>query len=298
MPNDDGMSPRGCEHSSLPAPATAAPTGYLARVRLAWITDCHLDRAAPAGTDGLCAALRESGADAVIVTGDISHAGRLVADLQRLADAAPTPLHFVLGNHDHYGASVGSVRDAVTELGTADSRIRWLPPAGVVELAPDHLLVGVDGWADGRHGDPLRTPLVLNDDRLIAELAAQESRAGKLAVKRILADADASRLETLLGRAAERSPERILVATHVPPFVAALQPGSREAHPHWHPLLVCGATGAVLRRFAETHPDIVTTVLCGHSHRGHEAVILPNLTVRVGEARYGNPRVETIDERR
>ena len=288
----------GGGHTSLPAARRPPPAGYLGRVQLAWITDCHLDRAAPAAADGLCAVLRESGADAVIVTGDISHAGRLVADLQRLADAAAAPLWFVLGNHDHYGASVGTVRDAVNALGTERPELRWLPPAGVIDLAPGRLLVGVDGWADGRHGDALRTPLVLNDDRLIAELAGQEGRAAKLAVKRILADADAARLDTLLDRAAESGPVEILVATHVPPFVEALKPGSREAHPHWHPLLVCGATGEVLRRFAAAHEGIRITVLCGHSHRGHEATILPNLTVRVGEARYGAPRVETIDERR
>lgn len=263
-------------------------------MRLAWITDCHLDRAGDAATEGLLSALRESGGNPVIITGDVSHAARLVADLQRLADAAAGPIHFVLGNHDHYGASVGAVRDAVTSLGEQRPGIVWLPPAGVVELAPNHLLVGVDGWADGRHGDPLRTPLVLNDDRLIAELAAQEGRAAKLAVKRILADADAARLDTLLGRAAERGATRITVATHVPPFVEALKPGSREAHPHWHPLLVCGATGTVLRSFAEANPAIGITVLCGHSHRGHEASILPNLTVRVGQARYGAPRAELL----
>lgn len=267
-------------------------------MRLSWITDCHLDRAGAAATGRLLSALRETGGDPVILTGDISHAGRLVAHLERLADAAGGPLWFVLGNHDHYGASVGDVRDAVAALAERREAIRWLPPAGVVELEAGHLLVGVDGWADGRHGDALGTPLVLNDDRLIAELAGQEGRPAKLAVKRILADADAARLETLLERAAARSPTRVTVATHVPPFVEALQPGSREAHPHWHPLLVCGATGGVLRRFATGHPDITIHVLCGHSHRGHQATILPNLTVRVGEARYGVPRLEPIDDRR
>ncbi len=261
---------------------------------ITWITDCHLDRAGPAAVEDFHSALRERGGNPVIVTGDISHAGRLVADLERIAEAGGGPVWFVLGNHDHYGASIGTLRDAVSELGEANPAIRWLPPAGVVELGPRQLLVGVDGWADGRHGDPIRTPLVLNDDRLIAELAAQEGRAAKLAVKQILADADAARLETLLGRAAERDPETIIVATHVPPFVEALKPGSREAHPHWHPLLVCGATGAVLHRFASAHPAIAMTVLAGHSHRGHEADILPNLTVRVGEARYGAPRVVRI----
>ncbi len=262
---------------------------------LTWISDPHLDRAAPAAVEAFLDALRRSPGNPVILTGDLSNASRLVADLERLADAADRPVWFVLGNHDHYGAGVGAVRDAVVALGEHEPRIGWLPPAGVVELGADRLLVGVDGWADGRHGDPLHTPLVLNDDRLIAELAGQPTRATRLAVKRILADADATRLETLLNRAAERRPREIVVATHVPPFVAAIQPGSREAHPDWHPLLVCGATGTVLERFAADHPDIRIRVLAGHTHRGHEAAIAPNLTVTVAAARYGTPRITELD---
>ncbi len=264
-------------------------------MKLAWVTDCHLDRAGPAAIERFHRAVRETAADAVIVTGDVSNAGRLVPDLQRLADAAQAPVWFVLGNHDHYGASVGDVRDAVIALAGADPRIRWLPPAGVVELGPDTLLLGVDGWADGRHGDPLATPLVLNDDRLIAELAGQDGRAARLMVKRILADADASRLATLLERCLGCKPRHLIVATHVPPFVAALRPGSREAHPDWHPLLVCGATGRVLEEFAAAHPTIDLLVLAGHTHRACDVRIAPNLRVLVGEARYGAPRVELIE---
>jgi hypothetical protein len=263
-------------------------------VPIAWITDCHLDRATPAAVEDFLATLRRRSPSAVVVTGDVSNATRLVPDLQRLADAAQAPLHFVLGNHDHYGGSVAAVRDAVLALAAERPTIAWLPPAGVIMLAQATALVGVDGWADGRHGDPLATPLVLNDDRLIAEVAAQPTRALKLVVKRTLADADAARLATLLARAAEGGATRLLVATHVPPFVEALRPGSREAHPHWHPLLVCGATGRVLRRFAARHPGIMVDVLAGHSHRGHHVAIAANLRVTVGEARYGQPTVAEV----
>jgi hypothetical protein len=80
----------------------------------------------------------------------------------------------------------------------------------------------------------------------------------------------------------------------VPPFMEALAPGSREAHPHWHPLLVSGATGTVVRRLAERHPAVHIEVLAGHSHRACEARIAANLAVRVGEARYGSPRAEQL----
>jgi predicted phosphohydrolase len=260
-----------------------------------WLTDLHLDHAPPEATQRLHAALRSAASVPVILTGDISTASRLVDDLERLADAAETAIYFVLGNHDHYGASVGTVRDRVLALAARRPEIAWLPPAGVITLAPGIALVGVDGWADGRHGNPLTTPLVLNDDKYIRELAEQSSRAGRLAVRRALADADAARLETLLGRARDAGAERIIVATHVPPFPSALAPGQRISHPHWHPLLVSGATGQVLETFASSHPAIHLDVRAGHSHAAAAVTIHPNLTVRVGGARYGKPTVQPED---
>src|SRR5690606_25202754 len=127
------------------------------------------------------------------------------------------------------------------------------------------------------------------------ELAEQPSRAGRLAVRRALADADAARLDTLLGRARDAGAHQIIVATHIPPFPAALAPGSRIAHPRWHPLLVCGATGTVLEQFARNHPAITLDVRAGHSHAAAAVAVLPNLTVRVGGARYGKPALQPVD---
>jgi len=258
-----------------------------------WASDLHLDHADPAAAELLHHGLRQTADIPVILTGDLSTAPRLASDLIRLADAARAPLWFVLGNHDHYHGSVGAVRDAVIALGELHPQIRWLPPAGVVMLDGVTALIGVDGWADGRHGNALTTPLVLNDDRLIAEVAAQPDRLGRLAVKRALADGDATRLATLLDRAAA-SAATIVVATHVPPFVEALPATGRLSRVEWHPLLVSGATGAVLRRFAAAHPDHQIEVLAGHSHTARDVRLLPNLRCRVAAARYGAPRVESL----
>lgn len=258
-----------------------------------WATDIHLDHAGDQARTGFLGALREMAGETVIVTGDISLASRFVDDLVAIADAAGCPVYYLLGNHDHYGSAIGAVRDQANELAERRSDIRWLPPAGVVTLGPGHALVGVDGWADGRFGDPLGTPLVLNDDKHIAELASQETRRAKLFVKRALADADAHRLAVLLERAATVA-TKLLVATHVPPFVDALPTHGRLSHPAWQPLLVCGATGLVLRRFATKHPGHDVTVLAGHSHVEWQAELLPNLRVRVGGARYGAPHVRAL----
>ncbi len=261
-------------------------------MRFRWLTDPHLDHAPPAAVAGLLSTLRDAPGIPLILTGDLSISSRLLTDLERLADAAAAPLYHVLGNHDHYGASVGEVRDRVLGLAARRPEIAWLPPVGVIALDATTRLVGVDGWADGRHGDPVRTPIRLNDDRLIAELAGQSSRTGRLVVRRTLADADAQRLRILLERATTPGVTHIVVATHVPPFVDGLAPGARIAHRHWHPVLVCGATGTVLRHHAREHPDLSIEVLAGHTHAAADVMVQPNLRLRVGGARYGTPALQ------
>jgi len=258
-----------------------------------WASDLHCDHAPVGSLQAFVDAMHGAPDPAVVLTGDIAVASRLVADLEFLGDAARRPLYFVLGNHDHYGSTVEKVRDAVIELSRRRPDIQWLPPAGVVALDETTVLVGVDGWADGRQGDPLHTPLRLNDDRFIGELAAQPNRAARLAVKQALADADAARLATLLERAVAMA-RQLVVATHVPPFPEALPATGRLSSAEWFPLLVCGATGIVLRTAAAAHPGHRFLVLCGHTHVERDVMILPNLQCRVAGARYGEPAGRSI----
>ena len=255
-----------------------------------WTTDPHFDHASPAVRERFLDAVRQAPGRTVILTGDTSSAARLTADLEAIADAAARPVYHVLGNHDHYGATVAAVRDEVVSLAQRRADIQWLPPAGVISLEEGLVLVGVDGWADGRHGDALTTPFRLNDDRLIGELAAQPTRAARLSIKRSLADADAARLTALLERAGPAA-RRIVVATYVPPFVEALPRSGPLSRSEWRSLLVCGATGAVLRDFALSHPDHRIVVLAGHTHAAVDVEILANLRCVVGGSRYGSPTV-------
>ena len=255
--------------------------------------DIHLDHADEPAVDRFLTGLAASSGESVLICGDISVARRVVTDLERIADAAQRPIHFVLGNHDHYGGSIAAVRDAVTDLATRRPNVQWLPPAGVVQLDPLTTLIGVDGWADGRFGNAHATPLRLNDDRLIAELERQPDRAHRLAVKRALADADAARLATLIERAASVS-RTIVIATHIPPFTEALPTSGRLASRDWWPLLVCGATGIVIRDAAGRLPSHRFLVLAGHSHVGRNVTIGPNLSVVVAPARYGAPACQVV----
>jgi hypothetical protein len=151
-------------------------------------------------------------------------------------------------------------------------------------------LVGVDGWADARLGDYVRSPVVLNDYLLIAELAGlgRAERQGRL---HALGDAEAARLAELLAAALARF-RRVIVATHVPPFKEACWHEGRISNDDWLPHFTCRAAGEVLRRAAADHPDRKIRVLCGHTHSSGTADILPNLRVVTGGAEYGEPRVQ------
>src|SRR5262245_51010310 len=157
----DAPSPIPCRRI-LRLPPRGAP-GYASPVRLAWATDIHLDFLDDEGVRRFAAELAAPRADALLLSGDLSHAEHLEHHLRLLGQGVPGPIYYVLGNHDYYGSSIAAVRQAVQELGARRPRLCWLPAAGVVRLTDRTALVGCDGWADARLGSPDTTRVVLND---------------------------------------------------------------------------------------------------------------------------------------
>ncbi|MCB9592376.1 MAG: metallophosphoesterase [Sandaracinaceae bacterium] len=263
-------------------------------MRLAWLTDIHLDFLSDEEIATFAARVAREAPDGVVVTGDISIAPELGPDLAKLVDAWRMPCWFVAGNHDYYGADVASVRRGMRELSRIEPKLRWLPSTGVVSLTPTTALVGVDGWADGRIGDGQGTSVVLNDHLRIRDLL-QPSRAKLLEAARRLADEDARTLATLLGEALAPH-EHVIVATHVPPFREASTHAGRIAGDDWLPWMTCHAIGETLRAMATDHPTRKITVLAGHTHDACRVSILPNLEVRTGAVEYGAPTVQEVFE--
>jgi predicted phosphohydrolase len=261
-------------------------------VKLAWLTDIHLDFLSPEAIAALGAKVVRSGADAALLTGDISVARALAAHLAALVRGWEVPCYFVAGNHDYYGASIDVVRRGLRELRGLDARLRWLPNEGVVRLTEKTALVGVDGWADGRLGDGAGTQVVLNDHLRIVDLL-QPSRAKLLETVRAIGDAEAATLRRLLGEALAPC-EHVIVATHVPPFRESSTHLGRVSGDDWLPWMTCHATGEVLRELALAHPERRITVLAGHTHDRCRVAIEPNLEVRVGAAEYGHPTIEDV----
>ncbi|MFK7987480.1 MAG: metallophosphoesterase [Sandaracinaceae bacterium] len=261
-------------------------------MRLAWLTDIHLDHADDAAIDALLDAVACEAPDGLLLTGDLSIAAKLPAHLSRIVETLDRPAWFVLGNHDYWGTEVEPLREVMRRIREVEPRLSWLQHAGPVPLSETTVLVGVDGWADARNGDVAGSPIRLRDYQHIGDLV-RDDFSEALDVVRSLADHDATRLTELLHEARATAPT-ILVATHVPPFVEAARFKGQVTHPHWLPWVTCRAVGDALLAFADAHPETQLDVLCGHMHHPADERMRPNLRVRCGEAHYRRPALGAL----
>jgi 3',5'-cyclic AMP phosphodiesterase CpdA len=263
-------------------------------MNLAWLTDIHLNFVGRGEVNRLCDDIRTSGADAVLITGDIATALNLTRYLDHFATALQLPVYFVLGNHDYYGSSIREVNDVVGNLVSETPLLTWLSACpAYVPLTDITSLVGHEGLADGRMGDPEGSEVMINDYYQIRELV-QPSKRARLEVQHQLGDDAAAHLRGQLKQAINNRYMKIIVALHVPPFLEACWHLGKNSTDEFLPHFGCRATGEVLREFALNYPIIDFTVCCGHTHSPGYAEILPNLRVFTAGAEYGKPRIERL----
>lgn len=262
-------------------------------MRLAWLTDIHLNFVDRPAVGTLAGEVRDARPDVVLIGGDIGEAESVCSLLELFAREVRLPVYFVLGNHDFYRGSIAGVRAAAAELTRRSAGLTWLPAAGVIRLTPRTALVGHDGWGDGGYGNAVGSPVVLNDFLLIKEL--RQSGRELLAVLRQLGEEAAGHFRAVLP-AALQDHEHVLALTHVPPFREASWHEGRESDEDWVPYFACRMVGEELRNTMAAHPHRQLTVLCGHTHGSGECRVLPNLLVLTGGAEYGRPRLQRIIE--
>ncbi len=267
-------------------------------MRVAWLTDIHLNFLRPGALRIFFDRLAKQTFDAVLVGGDIGEAQSVAGYLAAMADALRVPIYFVLGNHDFYRSSIGETRSSVAKLvasQAADSRyLQYLSESGVVSLTATTALVGHDSWADGRLGDFFGSRVMLNDYILIADLEHLDQRT-RFAKLNALGDEATAFLEARTVEALA-SHQNVVVLTHVPPFRDACWHEGGISDDDWIPHFACRAVGERLAAVARAHPEQSMTVLCGHTHSPGVAQILPNLVVYTGAAEYGNPIVQRVFE--
>ncbi len=254
---------------------------------MAWATDIHLNFLGDDGIDRFCDTLSAEEPDAFVITGDISEAPTLEGHLKHLAERLDRPIYFVLGNHDYYDGSIARVREKVTRLAAGHPLLHWLPQSGLVALSEDTALVGHGGWGDALLGNGRTTSVRLNDSRLIEELAGLEHLESLPTLARLGEEA-ATSLKPHLSEAVARF-DKVVVATHVSPYRASCWHMGEPSDGDWAPFFTCKAMGDLLSATFGSARTCQGTVLCGHSHSGGKAQILPNLEVLTGGAEYGAP---------
>lgn len=257
--------------------------------RLAWLTDIHLNFVKPSPLFKFYGRLRELRADALVITGDIAEADDLAQYLLALRDTVDIPIAFVLGNHDFYFGSLERVRQQMAKLCAANDRLVYLTQRDFVPLTNEVALIGHDGWADARVGDYHRSTVMLNDYRLIAELAPLD-KSQRLMALRALGDSAAAHVRRVLPLALENH-RTVILATHVPPLREACWHEGRISDDDWAPHFTCLAVGQALCDVMRDHPDHKLVVLCGHTHGCGVTRPLPNVEIHTGAAEYGFPDV-------
>ena len=263
-------------------------------LRLAWLTDIHLNWVERPAIEGLARDIQDAQPDAVLIGGDIGHATDVVTYLQLLHQLLRLPIFFVLGNHDYYYGAVASLRAEVRALVDRTPDLTWLSVSGPVSLTADTALVGHDGWGDGGFGNARGSPVILSDFLLIEDLQVPD-RESLLAVLGQLGDEAAMHLRRTLTQAVQDR-RHVVALTHVPPFREAAWHQGRESDENWLPFFSCKSAGDALREVMAAHPRCHLKVLCGHTHGAGRCRPASNIEVITGGAEYGHPCVDYVVE--
>jgi len=101
-------------------------------MKIAWLSDLHLNFVGRIEIDKLCESIRLSGAGIVLITGDIATAENLCRYLDYLSDVIRKRIFFVLGNHDYYHSAIAKVNQEVAAATDGHLFLTWLSRHGVM----------------------------------------------------------------------------------------------------------------------------------------------------------------------
>ncbi|WP_019218395.1 metallophosphoesterase family protein [Legionella tunisiensis] len=265
-------------------------------MKLAWLTDIHLNFLEVESRQKYYEDILATGCDGVLISGDIAEAPSLIDILNEMVRQIKKPIYFIVGNHDYYRGIIKDVREELTELSTANANLFWLPASGLQQLSNNTILLGQDGWADGRLGDYQNSPVSLNDSRMIADLFQEKMLGRRHLLQKMqgLADLDADALKKDLTQAIKQQPQKIIVLTHVPPFKEVSQHMGQMSNDNYLPYFSSKAIGDVLMSFAIENSLVDFLVLCGHTHSDAEYQPRTNLIVKAGKAEYYKPTIQEV----
>jgi len=270
-------------------------------MKLAWVTDIHLDC-----VDNLQTALNSlnaglAGCDGLILSGDISTGSSVTYHLRDLEEVVQKPIYFVLGNHDYYFSDILDVRHRVVETTRYMSFSKYLGAIPYHRLSNSTVIIGSDGWYDAFNGDAIGSDMIMNDWLKIADFkpAIKNSLMGKtinksiiMQVAREICKASVNHIIKSIKIVADDS-EHVIVVTHVPPFAESYTDDKYKniLPQNVIPWYTSKMMGEMLKTAAKTYQQTRFTVLSGHTHSPFEGDILHNLHAKVGKSQYGSPQI-------
>ena len=265
--------------------------------KFVWLSDIHLNFLDADSRLTFYGSILKLEPEFVLISGDIAEADTVCDILEECSSKLECPIYFVLGNHDYYRGSIEAVRHTIKSLCRKNENLCWLGDIDKINLTEDMVLVGQDGWADARYGDYDNSYVMLNDSRLIHEFY-QARIIGKQALKETMqhfADADANLLNQSINDVIDQGFKKIIVLTHVHPFLEICWHLDIPSDPDWTPFFASKVTGDIILNQAKTHQNVEFLVLCGHTHTAKSCTILNNLSAFAASADYFNPEIQTLN---
>jgi Icc protein len=264
-------------------------------MKLAWMTDLHLERVDSSAKRAFYEVLKMKEFDVALITGDISESRTLALHLSELAEACGhRRIFFVLGNHDFFGSSFADVNRMMAACCRRYSNLQHLGQGEIVRLGPNSALVGHRGWADGRAYGGRRTARRFPDQDGIQDLRYCSTYPAFRKMEQLGRESGAYFRRVLPH--ALTSFRHVFVATHVPPFARAVRFDGRPCEAARLPHFVNASAGGVIKKIGAYFPQTRMTVLCGHTHHAATVTVAENIEVRAGHAKKGTPTIQCTFE--
>ena len=183
---------------------------------LAWYSDLHFDFIPPLQRQRFLDSVAMSGANGVVITGDISTSRRIADSLGAIAGMG-LPTYFVTGNHDYYAGNFVATDATIASVCRQFPNLTRLGLGEIIPLGERTVLIGHSGWGDGRAGMGPMTPVRMNDSLLIADLRLEGAALFEKLAE--LGMASARYIESVASVAVQNA-DQVVVATHSPLIAA------------------------------------------------------------------------------
>lgn len=262
-------------------------------------SDLHLDHLSSEERKEFLERVRRECSDpdcVLLLTGDLTQQKTLFEHIDNIAQACSGRMLYILGNHDFWGGSFANANMALRPHGLVNGHAVFMDLVDRVQLEEDLCVVGDSGWYDGRNGTQGQPTFIMNDWFFITEYRNNMTMSER-AFSAVIADARAATLEKKLRAAVEASNKRVIVLTHVPPWVESCRHLGRPSDEYALPWFSSRVIADAIDQVAKEHFHVKFEVLCGHTHDRYEYRRDDNLFCYVSGAAYGAPYVREYKPR-